>query len=149
MSVNTCLHILIVDDDLDMGAAFDHMLAKFSPTELTYKIVANPYDALLDMANNEYDLMFIDINIPEISGHELLSRMDDFIQGDRTIQNSNLYENKVPVILMSSSANLLKRDVDLKHFYVQHKVLKQDMKSFILSRLAQYQGNLNEDAPAQ
>lgn len=149
MSVNTCLHILIVDDDLDMGAALDHMLGKFSPSQLNYKIVANPYDALLDMANNEYDLMFIDINIPEITGHEILSRMDVFIQEDRTIQKSNLYQKKVPVILMSSSPALLKRDVTLKHFYVQHKVLKQDISKLIHNRLAQTQGNLNEDAPAQ
>ncbi len=149
MIVDTCLHILIVDDDLDMVAVFDNMLGKFSPSQVIYKIVANPYDALLDMANNEYDLMFIDINIPEISGYEILLRMDDFIQGDRTIKNSNLYQKKVPVILMSSSSTLLKRDVTLQHFNIQHKVLKQDITKFISSRLAQSQGKFNEDAPAQ
>ena len=132
-----------------MCAAFDHMLQKFDSSSLAYKIIANPYDALLDMANNEYDLLLIDINIPELSGHEILTTMDDFINADNDIKQSNLYRHKVPVILMSSSATLLKRNISLKHFHVQQRILKENIKNFIDQQLAHAKGNLSENTPAQ
>ncbi len=149
MTAHKKLYVLIIDDDLDMCEALDHMFRQFDKAWMTYKIYKDPYDALLEMANKEYDLLLVDINIPEISGPEILKTMDDFISMDETIKKSNLYQEKVPVVLMSSSPALLKIEILLNHFHIQQRVLKKDLKSFIHDRLAYSQGRLNENVTAQ
>jgi CheY-like chemotaxis protein len=125
------MHVLIVDDDLDMCVALEHMFRRFDSKTLTYKIVNDPYDALLEMSTKEYDLLLVDANIPEISGIELLTAMDDFIQNDEALKSSNLYRKQVPVVLMSSSPTLLKKDLTLKHFQVQKKLLKKNLQAYL------------------
>lgn len=109
------------------------------------KIFSNPYDALLEMVKQEFDVVFVDINIPEISGPEILITMDQIIKNDRILQKSDLYQKKVPVILMSSSDRFLQNQYSLNNFIIEQRVLKKDIKKIIQQKIYSLE-NLNENS---
>lgn len=66
--------VLIVDDDKDISELISLILKKEG---ITSNIINNPVEAIKDIGNNEYDLILLDIMMPEISGTELCSKIRD------------------------------------------------------------------------
>ncbi|EGG23932.1 cAMP phosphodiesterase [Cavenderia fasciculata] len=95
-SVNTYspskVHILVVDDDQVQRKILESALKKF---KYNVTVVTNGEEAwnILINGNTKYDLVLTDVMMPNISGFDLLQRINDHAE----IKN-------VPVILMSGTA---------------------------------------------
>jgi len=63
------MKILLLEDDLLLNQA----IAKFLTTEgHTIKVFRDGHETLLELTNHTYDLLILDINVPNIDGLELL-----------------------------------------------------------------------------
>src|SRR5579863_5231944 len=75
------MRVLIVDDEPLAQAALANILARRSDVE-HFDSADDAIEALDKLAENPYDLLLLDINMPEVSGIELLDRLQ---QSDRTV----------------------------------------------------------------
>ena len=75
--------ILIVDDDVNQGLLYEQELADEG---YSVDVVNSGKKALEKIKNNPYDLVILDIGMPEMDGLETLGRMLSI-------------DNKIPVIL--------------------------------------------------
>ena len=66
------LSCLIVDDKFDFSSTFSEIL-KFEGFDTEY--TTSPKEALEMISTNNYDLIFLDVNMPEISGIEMLKQI--------------------------------------------------------------------------
>ena len=66
--------VLIVDDDNDISELVSLILKK---ENIDSKIINNPLDVLSDIEKNEYNLILLDIMMPELSGTELCAKIRD------------------------------------------------------------------------
>ena len=67
---------LIVDDEERAHVVLKNYLQKISSLELTYA-TRDPVDAFNYLQENEIDLLLLDIEMPELSGLDLLSALED------------------------------------------------------------------------
>ena len=86
--------VLIVDDDKDISELVSLVLEK---EEIESDIINNPLDALklLENGSGEYDLILLDIMMPELSGTELCLKVRDKIN--------------VPIIFLSAKKETVDR----------------------------------------
>lgn len=66
--------VLIVDDDRDISELISLILKNES---IESNIINNPVNVLKDINNNHYDLILLDIMMPNMSGIELCSKIRD------------------------------------------------------------------------
>lgn len=67
-------NVLIVDDDEDIAELVSLILKK---ENIESKIINNPLDVFAEIEKNEYNLILLDIMMPELSGTELCSKIRD------------------------------------------------------------------------
>ena len=84
--------ILIVDDDKDISELVSLILKK---ENIDSDIINNPLEALslLEKGNNNYNLILLDIMMPELSGTELCSKIRDKVD--------------IPIIFLSAKKELI------------------------------------------
>lgn len=84
--------VLIVDDDKDISKLISLVLKK---EQIESKIINNPIDALkfIKGSNFDYDLILLDIMMPELSGTELCSKIRDSIN--------------IPIIFVSAKSEMI------------------------------------------
>lgn len=67
---------IVVDDKADMAQFFGHLLADFPEYEMKESFT-NPLLALEYLNENHCDLMFLDVEMPELTGFELLDELEN------------------------------------------------------------------------
>ncbi|WP_092123866.1 sigma-54-dependent transcriptional regulator [Desulfonatronum thiosulfatophilum] len=67
-------HILIIDDEVDMLQGLQRVLS-FELESVTVSIVANPLEALELISKRNYELILLDVCMPEMNGMDLLVRI--------------------------------------------------------------------------
>lgn len=84
--------ILIIDDDKDISELVSLILKK---EDIDSDIINNPLEAskLLEKGNNNYNLILLDIMMPELSGTELCSKIRDKVD--------------IPIIFLSAKKELI------------------------------------------
>lgn len=84
--------ILIIDDDKDISELVSLILKK---ENIDSDIINNPLDAinLLEKGNNNYNLILLDIMMPELSGTELCSKIRDKVD--------------IPIVFLSAKKELI------------------------------------------
>lgn len=97
MRLNKMTHILIVEDETSFSEALEFLLTKegFSVT-----VAANGREALEKFAKNSFDLVLLDLMIPEISGIEVC----------RSIRTSS----QVPIIMLTAKDSEVDKVVGLE-----------------------------------
>lgn len=70
------MNCIIVDDDELSTRLLQHMLQQAGSIELLGSF-QNPVDALLYLKKNRVDLVFLDIEMPDLNGYELLRNLED------------------------------------------------------------------------
>ena len=88
--------VLIIDDDKDISELISLVLKK---EQIESKIINNPVDALsfIKSSNFDYDLILLDIMMPELSGTELCSKIRDSIN--------------IPIIFVSAKSEVIDKIV--------------------------------------
>ena len=84
--------VLIIDDDKDISELVSLILQK---ENIDSDIINNPLEALklLEKGNNNYNLILLDIMMPELSGTELCSKIRDKVN--------------IPIIFLSAKKELI------------------------------------------
>lgn len=70
------MNCIIVDDDELSTRLLQHMLQQAGSIELLGSFM-NPVDALHYLKKNRVDLVFLDIEMPDLNGYELLRNLED------------------------------------------------------------------------
>ena len=70
------MKILVVDDEKLAGDRLKRILNELGIEDIT--VFNNPLDALVDITNNKYDLVFLDIQMPNITGIELANKILEY-----------------------------------------------------------------------
>ena len=75
------MKVLIIDDNRDVTDAIGDF---FDSMEINYKIIDEGREALDEIVNQteKYNLILLDIAMPQLSGHDILERLKDNV--DRT-----------------------------------------------------------------
>ena len=88
--------VLLADDDRDDAEIFEEALQKSCPSA-TFHRVENGiklFQYLNDVQNSKPDIIFLDLNMPEMSGWQCLARL----------KNTDEHKN-IPVIMYTTSSN--------------------------------------------
>lgn len=76
-SVNL-LHAIILDDEKSACQLLNSMLDQYCPIVQVDLVTQDPFIALEKMDSLEPDILFIDINMPKMSGFEFIDKLKDF-----------------------------------------------------------------------
>jgi excisionase family DNA binding protein len=108
-SVGRAAHILVVDDDPFIGTVFIEAL-----TPLNYRVTAttSSTEALEILGREQFDLIFLDLVMPEIDGNELYGRI-------------RALDENVPVVIITGypDSELLKKVMENGTILVMNKPL--------------------------
>ncbi len=133
-------NILAVDDDFAVRMAMDFMFKKWPEYNLILAEDAN--DALAKLEEREYMMMFSDINMPEISGLELLETVKGkypdlpvfMLTSETDIQNSitAFRHGAMDYLLKPPTVATIKGAIEKTVEYIEQKVEKEkiDMSDF-------------------
>lgn len=130
--------ILVIDDDQDITAAIEYIIRSIDPLYVCTSI-NDPYEALLKLADEEFDLVLVDQKIPGLFGSDILKKIDQFIDIDTEVNRLGLYKKPVSVVLMSGDENIKELKLKLEHFNVTDYVVKKDLTSYLKNRLGSVQ----------
>lgn len=135
MSVNelSTKKVLIIEDDLDMAEAIQDKIESLSPV-VNCHIVADPYEALNCLSDNDYDYVLVDQKLPGMTGSNVLSKVDEYIDVDPIVSESGRFSVKIPTILMSGSEIQFSDDYNLNYFEIKQVLnKKRGLDSFLQS----------------
>ena len=76
--------ILIVDDEKSACQFIADLVSNYLPSAIITQI-NNPVTALTCLQNENFDMLFLDIQMPEMSGFELLERVKSFGKDPYTV----------------------------------------------------------------
>ncbi len=116
-------HILIVEDDEDLQFLYDAALTRYGYTITSAK---NTGDAIAYLNNDEFDLIILDINMPDMPGIRVLELKQ---------QDARLHD--VPIVVVSAIDQYREQALALGVDYYLIKPLPlQDLLAVISSVLA-------------
>lgn len=93
------IKILIVEDNQINSKLLKMMITKVIETETTtiqnsdhheIKVVNNPDEALTTIINNNFDIIFLDLKMPRISGFDILLQLQNFVNEDQLAKMPNI-----------------------------------------------------------
>ncbi len=116
-------NILIVEDD-----EFTHNLYKIILNDLAchYTLVASGYEALLLAKRNQYDLIILDYNLPDLNGDIICN----------LLKKDNSKNVTTPIIFVSTEKHHLDKNPLAQHHAIYHKSdLFTTFKSNLISHL--------------
>jgi CheY-like chemotaxis protein len=87
------MKVLIIDDNRDVTSAIADF---FDSMEINYKIIDEGREALEEIVNQteKYNIILLDIAMPQLSGHDILERLKD---------NGDLIRSKNIVLFTAST----------------------------------------------
>lgn len=126
--------VLIVDDDLDIADAIKYIIESLNPH---YKctIVNDPYEALLDLTDQEYDLILMDQEMPGLYGSDMLKKADHYIENETELMAAGMSASPIPVVMISSSEKKSELQLKFKNFNVTDYIQKKNLTHFLRQRL--------------
>ena len=104
------IKVLFADDDLLNQSIVKHFLEK---EKINYTIVSDGLEALEKLKTFSYDLVLLDINMPNLNGDELLKKKSSFLKTNKSI----------PLIAVTANASkrYIKEYIDLGFLHVLPK----------------------------
>lgn len=97
------MNILLIEDNEGDVFLFEDLLVDIGYKAESITVLKDgeqAFEYLSDYQNLDLDLVFLDINLPKLNGHDVLERLHE-----------NLYKRNIPVVILSSSSNV--RDMKL------------------------------------
>lgn len=119
------MKVLIIDDNRDVTSAIADF---FDSMEINYKIIDEGREALEEIVNQteKYNVILLDIAMPQLSGHDILERLKD---------NGDLVRSKNIVLFTAST--LTNNDVQKYSNLGIKEVLRKPMSLDDLTDLIQ------------
>ncbi|KPJ98311.1 MAG: hypothetical protein AMK71_11590 [Nitrospira bacterium SG8_35_4] len=77
--------ILVVDDETSFLSGFSRALNRVCNFNGEVKTTANGKDAIHAVSNGHYDVCFLDINLPDISGLDVMRKIKELSPGTRVV----------------------------------------------------------------
>lgn len=92
------MNIVLIEDNEGDVFLFEDLLVDMGYNAKSIKVLKDGERAvkyLVDCENHNIDLVFLDINLPKLNGHDILEQL-----------HKDLYKRNVPVVILSSSSNV-------------------------------------------
>ncbi len=114
------LSCLVVDDQLNFSSTFSEIL-KFEGFDAEYTTSAK--EALKMISTNNYDLIFLDVNMPELSGIEMLKKIPKISKNQpKCIMVTGYSESEIIISALNAGAvGYLVKPIDMEKL---NKILK-------------------------
>ncbi len=110
--------ILIVEDDADLQYLYSSMLARHG-----YEVVVavNGSSAILNLTNSDFDLIVLDINMPDLSGMQVVQ----FMHQDARLK-------QIPVVVASANERWRRElfELGIQHYLIKPVAL-QDLLALV------------------
>jgi CheY-like chemotaxis protein len=91
-------NILFIEDDAEFAQAFSEVIEDHTHSRVT--MVSDPYEAVMLISDNAFDLVITDWNLPALNGFSLLKKADKAISSDP--QSSDYwFSHRTPVIVLT------------------------------------------------
>jgi len=113
--------ILLVDDESSFITGFSRALDRVCHFSGEIKTSANGTDAIHEISSNQFDVCFLDVNLPDISGLDVMKKIKELSPDTR-------------VIIMTASVldDDMKRDIDRDaYMFIPKPIELEVIKSFI------------------
>lgn len=97
------MNIVLIEDNEGDVFLFEDLLSDIGYNTKSVKVLRDGERAiqyLSNFQNQNPDLVFLDINLPKLNGHDILDKLKE-----------DLYKRNIPVVILSSSSNA--RDMKL------------------------------------
>ncbi len=117
--------VLVVEDDGDMAQLTRYLIEQFSGARCD--IVADSYEAIEALCDNNYDYLVVDQNLPGLKGLEVLIKLDSYLDTDPILAEQCRFTHKIPVLLMSAENIHVPHGLKLTHFEITDSINKRDL----------------------
>ena len=117
--------VLVVEDDSDMAQMTRFLIEQFSGARCD--IVADSYEAIEALCDNNYDYLVVDQNLPGLKGLEVLIKLDNYLDSDPILGEQCRFTHKIPVLLMSAENINVPHGLKLMHFEITDRINKRDL----------------------
>ena len=113
--------VLIVEDDADMA---DYLSTQIkSELKGHVEVASDPYEAICRLCERLFDLVILDINLPDLDGYKTIEVLSRFLAQDPS-SPFQVWRSKTPVILISGN-HIPRRPIESDYFYVCDRIRKR------------------------
>jgi len=117
--------LLVVDDDELLGWALER---EFSSRDIAIRTVGNAREALAELRNASYDLVFLDIHLPDANGIELLEEIGRISSDSKiVVMSADATDQNRQRALSGGAVQFLEKPFDLSEI---HSVLRNVSSRF-------------------
>ena len=121
--------ILVAEDDEFNQELIKAILNNF---EIDYDIVSNGEEAIQKVKNNNYDLIFLDINMPKMSGLEAIGEIKKLTKTPIIALTANAFKEDVEKYFKAGFDDYISKPIKLDELErVFSKYLKKEEKSYL------------------
>ena len=107
------MKIVIVDDDKQAAYDLEARLLKSYKIEVA-GVALNGLDGLALVNKHRPDVLFLDVQLPDISGLDFLDRIDDFTDGDCRVVMYTAYDKFILPAFRKKAFDVLLKPIDNK-----------------------------------
>ena len=104
---------IIIDDNTDAARSLAEHLGKYNEVSLA-GIAYNGFDGLTMVSEHQPDLIFLDVQLPDISGLDFLDRVDIFTHGRCRVVMYTAYDEFVLPAFRKKAFDVLLKPIDEK-----------------------------------
>lgn len=134
--------VLVVEDDPDMADIIKAGL-QVEMKDIHLTMASDPYEALNLVADECFDIMILDWNLPDFNGYQTIKKAEDELELDPTIP-LDWDRKQIPVVVISSHAKTECRIPLTKHFKFAGHVDKKRKLTEIIHDLKGFIGAVKE-----
>ena len=106
--------ILIIDDERDVCESFSNVLRE---ERHEADVALNAREGLEKLKTHTYDIIFLDVLMPRMEGHEALDKIKEVCTTPVVIMSGYLPPHKEKEILKAGAFASLKKPLDLKQVF--------------------------------
>lgn len=135
------LKAIIVDDELNALKLLKISLNKYCPEISIIASTQNPIEAIDIIEQNEFDILFLDIQMPKLTGFQLLKKLDNI---NFSVIFTTAYDQYAIEAFKINASNYLLKPIDaedLKNAVHKVREQKQTEESLLLEMLKNIKNN--------
>lgn len=105
------MRIIIIDDNAQAACDLQNRLVKY-PQIKVVAIASNGLDGLAKVSELQPDLLFLDVQLPDISGLDFLERVDSFTHGGCRVVMFTAYDEFILPAIRKKAFDVLLKPID-------------------------------------
>lgn len=106
--------IMVVDDEISFLSGFSKALSKICHFDGEIKTVSNGNDAIKEFDNCSYDICFLDINLPDINGLDIMKMIKEkFPQTKIVVMTASYLDDSMKSVIENNASLFIPKPVEI------------------------------------